>query len=437
MPADPREQPLPVALAEQHRGEVLDDAGLDQHQRLEQLVERSEAAWEEDEAFGRLHEHRLPGVEVLEEDGDVEVGVCQLLARELDPKADGDAATLARAAVCSLHHARPSAGDDGEAGLGEEAAGLARLPVHGMGLGDPCGAEDRRSGPPDLLDRLETLKELVADLGRVLDEVGIDPFEDVAVVGARRGHVFEGTGSGPAADPLLAALVDLLLPERNCPLEPVYRLRARSERRSAMRRRDRDGDALLTDVDTADAVMDRDLAHVVLLPQAGGDLLHYLFGHAAVRLVLEVEDRAPAGLASGRADERGDRARPLIRHLGDHSVEVERRLGEEEGTAGHRRNQRDLVALGELSLARGVLTVDGIEQPGGLVAERERGPDVGDARAFGQVELALSRPRQLAQPRKQPDRDLHGRKRTISAWLRPRSGRRTRASTSSPSIPPA
>ena len=40
--------------------------GLDQRQRLEQLVERAEAAGEDDEALGRLHEHHLARVEVLE-----------------------------------------------------------------------------------------------------------------------------------------------------------------------------------------------------------------------------------------------------------------------------------------------------------------------------------------------------------------------------------
>ena len=46
--AHPVEQRRPVRLAEQHDGEVEDLAGLDQRQRLEQLVGRAEAAGEDD-----------------------------------------------------------------------------------------------------------------------------------------------------------------------------------------------------------------------------------------------------------------------------------------------------------------------------------------------------------------------------------------------------
>ncbi len=51
----------------------LDLAGLDQRQRLEQLVERAEAARQDDEALGRLHEADLARVEVLEGVGEVDV----------------------------------------------------------------------------------------------------------------------------------------------------------------------------------------------------------------------------------------------------------------------------------------------------------------------------------------------------------------------------
>ena len=50
---DPLHHPLPVVLAVQDDREVLDLAGLDQGQRLEQLVERPEAAGEDDEALRR------------------------------------------------------------------------------------------------------------------------------------------------------------------------------------------------------------------------------------------------------------------------------------------------------------------------------------------------------------------------------------------------
>ena len=113
--------------ADQDDREVPHLAGLDQRQRLVELVERAEAAGEDDEALGRLHEHRLAGVEVLERHRDVAVGVQALLVRELDVEADREPAALLAAAVRGLHHARAAAGDDGEARLGEEPAGLARV----------------------------------------------------------------------------------------------------------------------------------------------------------------------------------------------------------------------------------------------------------------------------------------------------------------------
>ena len=73
------------------------------------------------------------------------------------------------------------------------------------------------------------------------------------------------------------------------------------------------------------------------------------------------------------------RAGALVGDLGDDGLERERLLGQPEGAAGDGRDQRDLVAVGELPLALGVLAVDGVEQARRLVAEPERGPHVGDA----------------------------------------------------------
>ena len=52
-PAQPVEQPAPVLGAEEDDREVLDLAGLDEGERLEQLVEGAEAAGEDDEALRR------------------------------------------------------------------------------------------------------------------------------------------------------------------------------------------------------------------------------------------------------------------------------------------------------------------------------------------------------------------------------------------------
>src|SRR5581483_11736739 len=90
--------------------------------RLVELVEGAESAREDDEALGRLHEHRLAGVEVAEGERDVEVRIRALLVRQLDVEPDGEAALLLRAAIRSLHHARPAAGDHREAGPRERSA---------------------------------------------------------------------------------------------------------------------------------------------------------------------------------------------------------------------------------------------------------------------------------------------------------------------------
>ena len=71
--ADPVEQARPVRRADQHDREVADLAGLDERERLEQLVERPEPAGQDDEAVGVLHEHRLAREEVAELDPEVDV----------------------------------------------------------------------------------------------------------------------------------------------------------------------------------------------------------------------------------------------------------------------------------------------------------------------------------------------------------------------------
>ena len=59
-------RPCPVRRAEQHDREVADLAGLAQRRRLEQLVERAEAAGEDDERARVAHEHHLAREEVVE-----------------------------------------------------------------------------------------------------------------------------------------------------------------------------------------------------------------------------------------------------------------------------------------------------------------------------------------------------------------------------------
>ena len=181
--AHPLEQLLPVVGAEEDDGEVEHLAGLDQRQRLEQLVERAEPAREDDEALRRLHEHRLAGVEVLERHLEVAVGIEPLLVRERDVEADREAAALLAAAVRRLHHARPAAGDDRESRLRELPRRLARLPVGLAVLPDPGRAEDRDGRPVDLEHLLEAAEELARDDRDVVLQVLVRPLEDAPVVG--------------------------------------------------------------------------------------------------------------------------------------------------------------------------------------------------------------------------------------------------------------
>ncbi len=129
-----RERVGPVARADEDDREVEDLPGLDQRQRLEQLVERAESAGEDDEALGRLHEHRLARVEVLERERDVAVRVEPLLVRQEDVEPDREAVALPAAAVRRLHHAWAAARDDRPAAAPRTAA---RSGARSSYTGDP------------------------------------------------------------------------------------------------------------------------------------------------------------------------------------------------------------------------------------------------------------------------------------------------------------
>jgi hypothetical protein len=103
------------------------------------------------------------------------------------------------------------------------------------------------------------------------------------------------------------------------------------------------------------------------------------------------------------AGERRDRAGLVGAHLVDDAVERERLLAEQERAARHGRDQRDLVAVGERAVARRVLLVDRVEEAVGLVAQVERGPDVGARRG---VDVAPRPARALAQAGEEAD--AHG-----------------------------
>ena len=64
--AEPLAQPLPILLAEQNHRKILDLSGLNERERLEQLVESPIPAGEHDESRGILDEHGLANEEELE-----------------------------------------------------------------------------------------------------------------------------------------------------------------------------------------------------------------------------------------------------------------------------------------------------------------------------------------------------------------------------------
>ena len=177
---DEVEQPLPEAGADEDDREVEHLVRLHQRQRLEELVERPEAAREEHEALGRLHEHDLARVEVVEGVALPDVWVQLLLVRKADVEADRDAAGLLRATVRGLHRARPAARHDREARLGEQPTDRPRRLVDRVALADARGSEDGDAGPSDGGDGAKAGAELLRDrLDRRLD-LGI-PLEQAAI----------------------------------------------------------------------------------------------------------------------------------------------------------------------------------------------------------------------------------------------------------------
>ena len=200
-PRDPVEHPAPSSRVPiRTTGKSLDLARLDQRQRLEQLVERPEAARQDHERVGVLHEHDLAGEEVAELDAEVDVRVEALLLRQLDVAADRQAAALLAAAVGGFHDPRAAAGDDRVAGLRPASArgrGPARSRVARLDARGPEDA-DRRA---DLGQRVEALDELGQDPQRAprvgVEEVGTRrALEQRLVLGQRHARPARGSASG-------------------------------------------------------------------------------------------------------------------------------------------------------------------------------------------------------------------------------------------------
>ena len=88
--------------AEQQQRDALHAAGLDQRQRLEELVERAEAAGEDRDGAGAQQEVDLARREIVEVEAELgrDVGVGRLLVRQDDVEADRGRADIVRRRDC-------------------------------------------------------------------------------------------------------------------------------------------------------------------------------------------------------------------------------------------------------------------------------------------------------------------------------------------------
>src|SRR5271157_5322271 len=127
-----------------------------------------------------------------------------------------------------------------------------------------------------------------------------------------------------ASDPHFASFKVFLLPDRHDLLYAVDRETARVEGVAAMRRRDRDRDRALADLDPPDAMAYRDARYPEAACRLFRDLAHLAERHLLVGLVLQMNHTPARILATGRADE-GDH--PARGGIGDgrlECVDVER-----------------------------------------------------------------------------------------------------------------
>jgi hypothetical protein len=160
---------------------MADLAGLNQRQRLEQLVQSAVATGEHHEPLGILHEHRLANEEVPEVDAEVDVLVHVLFERQLDVAPDRQAASVTAATIGRLHHPGSASGDDRQPGSGQLLTDLTGLFVQKVLWPDPGGPE-HADGRGDRGQRVEALHELRQDPEHPpwvgIDERGISTLQE-------------------------------------------------------------------------------------------------------------------------------------------------------------------------------------------------------------------------------------------------------------------
>jgi len=160
--AHPVDEAAPVTRAHEHDRELCDLPGLDQRQRLPELVHGPEAAREDDEPAGVADEHDLAREEVVELERDVAVGIAALLERQLVVEPHRQGAGVLSAAVGRFHQAGPAARDDRHAALPDHAGGLARELVIAIVRLRARGAEEAGRGA-HARERIEAGAQLLAD----------------------------------------------------------------------------------------------------------------------------------------------------------------------------------------------------------------------------------------------------------------------------------
>src|SRR4051794_8749391 len=179
--SQPADQAAPVARVDQADGELVHLAVLDQRERLEELVQRAEAAGQDHERVRVADEHDLAREEVVELQRGVDVAVDVLLEGQLDVQPDRARADLMGAAVGRLHRARAAAGDHGEAGAAQPPADLPGQLVLGAS-GRRARRAEHRHAALDPVQRLEAHLDLAAHPGDAL-VVG-DEAQDARQLGA-------------------------------------------------------------------------------------------------------------------------------------------------------------------------------------------------------------------------------------------------------------
>ena len=165
--AQPLQQAIPLAIAEEDHREVADRRGLDQRERLEALVERPVAARRDDKSAGVADEHHLAREEVAEAKPDVQIGVQRLLTRQFDVAADRQRSGIARAAVRRLHQPRTAPGDDRVAGVAQARADLTDQRVVGV-LARRARRPKYRHGASHAGQRVKPTSELTGDVADAL-----------------------------------------------------------------------------------------------------------------------------------------------------------------------------------------------------------------------------------------------------------------------------